>query len=58
MKIIVYLGYKVIPLKAIGHSIGAAFILEIKSGEFCAAAYVYTVLITVGYFCVTATYFF
>lgn len=37
MKMTIYLGYRVVPLKVICHSIGAVFILENKSGEFCDA---------------------
>lgn len=38
MKMAIYLGYKVIPLKVIGQSIGAVFVLRNKCGEFCEAA--------------------
>lgn len=37
MKMSICLGYKGIRLKVVCHSIGAAFILENKSGEFCEA---------------------
>lgn len=37
MKMTIYLGYRVVPLKVICHSIGAVFILENKSGEICEA---------------------
>lgn len=53
MKMTIYLGYRVVPLKVICHSIGAVFILE----NFVKLLSLYVVLVTAGYFCVTATYF-